>query len=137
MTISADLVNASVEVVDDGSGAPAVTNGDGGGTGSLGSPSGPECCAGASMPGRGPAEASAARDGSGERDMIRILIAEDQGMVRAGGDLALSRFRWWPRSPRDEVVAAASKDRPDVALLDESMQRDGLEGSLDSACRFQ
>ncbi|MGH3045782.1 MAG: response regulator transcription factor [Gaiellaceae bacterium] len=62
--------------------------------------------------------------------MIRILIAEDQGMVR-GALAALLAFE--PDlevvaevGTGDEVVAAASEHRPDVALLDVEMP--GIDG---------
>ncbi len=66
--------------------------------------------------------------------MIRILIAEDQGMVR--GALA-SLLTLEPDlevvaqvARGDEVVAAALKDRPDVALLDIEMPgATGLEAA--------
>ncbi len=66
--------------------------------------------------------------------MIRILIAEDQGMVRGAlatlldleGDLEV--VAQVPRG--DEVVAAALTARPDVALLDIEMPGiDGLEAA--------
>jgi two-component system, NarL family, response regulator DesR len=66
--------------------------------------------------------------------MIRILIAEDQGMVRGAlatlldleGDLEV--VAQVPRG--DEVVAAALAARPDVALLDIEMPGiDGLEAA--------
>ena len=66
--------------------------------------------------------------------MIRILIAEDQGMVR-GALAALLAFE--PDlevvaevSAGDEVVAAARGHRPDVALLDIEMPGiDGIEAA--------
>jgi two-component system response regulator DesR len=66
--------------------------------------------------------------------MIRILIAEDQGMVR-GALAALLEFE--PDldvvaevSSGDEVVAAARQNRPDVALLDIEMPgMDGIEAA--------
>jgi len=69
--------------------------------------------------------------------VIRILIAEDQGMVR--GALAtlldleadLEVVAQVPRG--DEVVAAALSTRPDVALLDIEMP--GIDG-LDAAGRL-
>ncbi len=69
--------------------------------------------------------------------MIRILIAEDQGMVRGAlatlldleGDLEV--VAQVPRG--DEVVAAALAARPDVALLDIEMP--GIDG-LEAAARL-
>jgi two-component system, NarL family, response regulator DesR len=66
--------------------------------------------------------------------MIRILIAEDQGMVR-GALAALLAFE--PDlevvaqvSTGDEVAAAAREHRPDVALLDIEMPgMDGIEAA--------
>jgi two-component system response regulator DesR len=66
--------------------------------------------------------------------MIRILIAEDQGMVR-GALAALLAFE--PDlevvaevSSGDEVVAVARERRPDVALLDIEMPgMDGIEAA--------
>ena len=66
--------------------------------------------------------------------MIRILIAEDQGMVR-GALAALLEFE--PDlevvaevSSGDRVVAAAREQRPDVALLDIEMPGiDGIEAA--------
>ena len=66
--------------------------------------------------------------------MIRILIAEDQGMVR-GALAALLAFE--PDlevvaevASGDEVVAAARESRPDVALLDIEMPgMDGIEAA--------
>jgi two-component system, NarL family, response regulator DesR len=66
--------------------------------------------------------------------MIRILIAEDQGMVR-GALAALLAFE--PDievvaqvSTGDQVVAAAREARPDVALLDIEMPgMDGIEAA--------
>ena len=66
--------------------------------------------------------------------MIRILIAEDQGMVR-GALAALLDFE--PDlevvaqvSAGDEVVAAARQARPDVALLDIEMPNmDGIDAA--------
>jgi two-component system response regulator DesR len=66
--------------------------------------------------------------------MIRILIAEDQGMVR-GALAALLAFE--PDlevvaevSAGDEVLAAAREARPDVALLDVEMPgMDGIEAA--------
>ena len=66
--------------------------------------------------------------------MIRILIAEDQGMVR-GALAALIAFE--PDlevvaqvSAGDEVVEAARRTRPDAALLDIEMPRmDGIEAA--------
>jgi two-component system response regulator DesR len=66
--------------------------------------------------------------------MIRILIAEDQGMVR-GALAALLAFE--PDlevaaevSAGDEVLAAAREHRPDVALLDIEMPgMDGIEAA--------
>lgn len=66
--------------------------------------------------------------------MIRILIAEDQGMVR-GALAALLAFE--PDlevvaqvSAGDEVVSAAREARPDVALLDIEMPgMDGIEAA--------
>jgi two-component system response regulator DesR len=66
--------------------------------------------------------------------MIRILIAEDQGMVR-GALAALLAFEpdlkvVAEASSGDEVLAAARKSRPDVALLDIEMPRmDGIEAA--------
>jgi two-component system response regulator DesR len=66
--------------------------------------------------------------------MIRILIAEDQGMVR-GALAALLALE--PDleivaevSAGDQVLAAARKHRPDIALLDIEMPRmDGIEAA--------
>jgi two-component system response regulator DesR len=66
--------------------------------------------------------------------MIRILIAEDQGMVR-GALAALLAFE--PDfevaaevSSGDEVVAAARENAPDIALLDIEMPgMDGIEAA--------
>jgi len=66
--------------------------------------------------------------------MIRILLAEDQGMVR-GALAALLAFE--PDlevaaevSAGDEVLAAAREHRPDVALLDIEMPgMDGIEAA--------
>jgi two-component system response regulator DesR len=66
--------------------------------------------------------------------MIRILIAEDQGMVR-GALAALLSFE--PDievvaqvSSGDEVLAAAREARPDIALLDIEMPgMDGIEAA--------
>jgi two-component system, NarL family, response regulator DesR len=66
--------------------------------------------------------------------MIRILIAEDQGMVR-GALAALLAFE--PDlevvaevSAGDEVLAAARETSPDIALLDIEMPRmDGIEAA--------
>jgi two-component system response regulator DesR len=66
--------------------------------------------------------------------MIRILIAEDQGMVR-GALAALLAFEpdlkvVAEASSGDEVLAAARKSRPDVALLDIEMPcMDGIEAA--------
>ena len=66
--------------------------------------------------------------------MIRILIAEDQGMVR-GALAALLSFE--PDlevvaevATGDEVLSAAREHHPDVALLDVEMPGlDGLEAA--------
>ena len=66
--------------------------------------------------------------------MIRILIAEDQGMVR-GALAALLAFE--PDlevvaevSAGDQVLAAAREHRPDIALLDIEMPRmDGIDAA--------
>jgi two-component system response regulator DesR len=68
--------------------------------------------------------------------MIRILIAEDQGMVR-GALAALLAFEpdlevVAEASAGDEVVAAAREHRPDVALLDIEMPGiDGIEAAAE------
>jgi two-component system response regulator DesR len=70
--------------------------------------------------------------------MIRILLAEDQGMVR-GALAALLSFE--PDldvvaqvSSGDEVLAAARQTRPDVALLDIEMP--GIDG-IEAAARLR
>jgi two-component system response regulator DesR len=70
--------------------------------------------------------------------MIRILLAEDQGMVR-GALAALLSFE--PDldvvaqvSSGDEVLAAARRTRPDVALLDIEMP--GIDG-IEAAARLR
>ena len=73
-------------------------------------------------------------DDSGGRIVIRILIAEDQGMVRGalasllGLESDLEVVAQVARG--DEVVAAALQHRPDVALLDIEMPgATGLEAA--------
>lgn len=68
--------------------------------------------------------------------MIRVLIAEDQGMVRGALSTLLSLERDIEVVAEvgrgDEVAAAAERAKPDVALLDIEMPgKDGLEAAAE------
>ncbi len=145
--VAAGLTDASVEVIDDGRGAGAAMNGAGnghggnghGGNGLAGLGERAQALRGRVEPGAGPAGggfrlAVHVPSGGGGGAVIRVLIAEDQGMVRGAlaSLLALEPdIEVVAQVPRgDEVLAAVEAAAPDVALLDIEMPgATGLEAA--------
>ena len=127
-----------VEIIDDGRGATALSGTSPGGLGLIGMRGAPPCTAPTDRRGRHAAAGSLVRVQAADLGRcavsIRVLLADDQAMVRAGFRMILES------DPEIEVVGEAANGeqatastrrlRPDIVLMDIQMpDGDGLEAT--------